>query len=243
MNLEVDVRAALPAVHVPTLILKCPGDRGAREENSDYVASHVAGAQLVSIPGQDHFFWANPQACSASLRAQKAFIAGLPSAGPEADRVLQTVVFADIADSTELASRMGDQNWKQLLDSFLAASRTEVDRFRGRLVKTTGDGFLATFDGPTRAVRFAQAARDQAKRRGLGLRAGVHTGECLTTGDDLVGIAVHLASRICDSAEGGEVVASRTVRDLSVGSDVRFEERGARAFKGVDGLWETFLAG
>ncbi|MFZ1023507.1 MAG: adenylate/guanylate cyclase domain-containing protein, partial [Thermoplasmata archaeon] len=149
---------------------------------------------------------------------------------------------ADIVDSTRLASRLGDHSWKETLDSFLAGSRTEIGRFRGQWVKTTGDGFLATFDGPTRAVRFAQAVRDQAKQRGLDLRAGLHTGECLMADNDVVGIAVHLASRICDSAGGGEVVTSRTVRDLSVGSEVRFEERGSRRFKGVEGTWETFLA-
>ncbi|MGA8302662.1 MAG: adenylate/guanylate cyclase domain-containing protein [Thermoplasmata archaeon] len=242
MNLDIDVRAALPAVHVPTLILKCPGDRVVREENSDYVAARVAGAQLVSMPGRDHFFWASPEAHGASLVAQKSFLANLPSDLPDEDRVLKTVVFADIVDSTQLASRLGDHGWREILDSFLAASRAEVGRFQGRLVKTTGDGFLATFDGPTRAVRFAQSARTQAKQRGFLLRAGVHTGECLTADNDVVGIAVHLASRICDSAGGGEIVTSRTVRDLSVGSEVRFEERGSRRFKGVEGTWETFLA-
>jgi class 3 adenylate cyclase len=242
MNLEIDVRAALPAVHVPTVILKCPGDRSFRPENSDYVASHVAGAQLVSIPGRDHFLWASREGSAASLHAQVAFLTSLPSSVPDEDRVLKTVVFADIVDSTRLASRLGDHSWREILDAFLAGSRAEIARFRGRMVKTTGDGFLATFDGPTRAVRFAQAARDQAKQRGLDLRAGVHTGECLMGDNDVVGIAVHLASRICDSAGGGEIVTSRTVRDLSVGSEVRFEERGSHRFKGVDGTWETFLA-
>jgi class 3 adenylate cyclase len=137
---------------------------------------------------------------------------------------------------------LGDHGWRQLLESFLASSRAEVSRFRGRLVKTTGDGFLACFDGPTRAVRFAQSVRDLAGQRGLGLRAGIHTGECLVEDTDILGIAVHLASRICDSAGSGEVVTSRTVRDLSVGSEVRFEGRGSQQFKGVDGTWETFLA-
>ncbi len=242
MNLEIDVRAALPAVHVPTVVLKCPGDRVVREENSDYVAARVAGAQLVTIPGQDHFFWANPEASAASLRAQTAFVANLPSSAPDDDRVLKSVVFADIVDSTRLASQLGDHGWRNRLDAFFAASRAEATRFRGQLVKTTGDGFLATFDGPTRAVRFASSVRDHAKQQGLALRAGVHTGECLVTDTDVVGIAVHVASRICDAATGGEILTSRTVRDLSVGSDVRFEERGARQFKGVDGAWETFLA-
>ena len=242
MNLEIDVRAALPAVHVPTLIMKAPGDRTVREENSDYVAKHVAGAQLVSIPGRDHFFWANPEAWAASLRAQKKFVMSLPSSLPDEDRVLKSVVFADIVDSTRLASQLGDRGWKELLGTFFAASRAEAIRSRGQVVKTTGDGFLATFDGPTRAVRFAEFVRDHAKKQGLVLRAGVHTGECLVADNDVVGIAVHLASRICDSAGGGEILTSRTVRDLSVGSEVRFEGRGSHQFKGVEGTWETFLA-
>ncbi len=241
MNLGIDVRSALPTVHVPTIVLKCAGDRSIREENSDFVAARIAGARLVSIPGRDHFFWANPEAAAASLRAQKGFLTGLPSSVPDEDRVLKSVVFADIVGSTRIASRLGDHGWRSLLDSFLSVSRAEAVRFRGRLVKSTGDGLLATFDGPTRAVRFAQSVRDHAKEQGLDLRAGVHTGECLVTDDDVVGIAVHLASRICDSASGGEVVASRTVRDLSVGSEVRFEEHGVHQFRGIEGSWETFL--
>jgi class 3 adenylate cyclase len=241
MNLAIDVRSALSAVHVPTLVMKCPGDRWVREENSDYVAARVAGAQLVSIPGRDHFFWAGADAREPSLRAQRAFLASLPTGAPDEDRVLKSVVFADIVGSTRLASGIGDHRWRILLEAFLTASRAEADRYRGRVVKATGDGLVAAFDGPTRAVKFAQSVRDHAKVQGLDLRAGVHTGECLVTGDDLVGIAVHLASRICDSAGGGEVLASRTVRDLSVGSGVQFEARGAQQFKGLEGTWETYL--
>ncbi len=242
MNLEIDVRAALPAVHVPTLVMKCPGDRAVREEGSDYVAAHVAGAQLVSIPGRDHFFWANPEAMAVSLGAQKKFVTNLPSDLPDEDRVLKSVVFTDIVDSTRLASQLGDHGWRERLAPFFAASRAEAARFRGQVVKTTGDGFLATFDGPSRAVRFAETVRDHAKKQGLILRAGVHTGECLVAENDVVGIAVHLASRICDAAGGGEILTSRTVRDLAVGSELRFEGRGSHQFKGVEGTWETFLA-
>jgi class 3 adenylate cyclase/pimeloyl-ACP methyl ester carboxylesterase len=241
MNLAIDVRSALSAVHVPTLVMKCPGDRVVPEENSDFVAARVAGAQLVSIPGRDHFFWAGTESSGPSLRAQTTFLASLPTQLPDEDRVLTSVVFADIVGSTRIASGLGDHRWRMLWDSFLSASRAEAVRFRGRVVKGTGDGLLATFDGPTRAVKFAQSVRDHARDQGLELRAGVHTGECLVTGDDVVGIAVHLASRICDSAGGGEVVASRTVRDLSVGSEVRFEDRGAHQFKGIEGTWDTFL--
>ncbi len=167
MNLSIDVRSALPAVHVPTVVLKCPGDRAVREESSDFVAQHVAGAQLVSVPGQDHFFWANPEARAASLRAQIGFLAGLPTRVPDEDRVLKSVVFADIVGSTRLASRLGDDVWRKLLNSFFTVSRAETVKFHGHLVKTTGDGFLATFDGPTRAVKFAQSVRDHAREQGL----------------------------------------------------------------------------
>ena len=240
MNLEIDVRATLPAVHVPTLVMKCPGDRTVQEESSDYVAAHVVGAQLVSIPGQDHLFWANPEASAASVNVQRSFLQTVPGAVRDDDRVLKTVVFVDVVGSTRQALELGDDRWKELLEGFLSDARIEVQRFRGNLVKTTGDGVLATFDGPTRAVRCAEALSRHAQGRGLSVRAGIHTGECLVSRDDVAGIAVHIASRICDSAGPGEVVTSRTVRDLSVGSGVRFTERGTRELRGLDGAWETF---
>ena len=240
MNMEIDVRAALPAVHVPTLILKCPGDRVVHEGAADYVASHVSGAQLAVIPGQDHFFWANPEALATSLQAQRDFVGGLPRGVPDEDRVLETVVFVDVVESTRRVLSLGDQAWSELMGKFLQSSTAQVARFRGRIVKTTGDGFLATFDGPTRAVRCSDAVRTAGQQFGLGIRVGVHTGECLVSDTDVTGIAVHIASRLCDSAGTDEIVASRTVKDLSVGSGVRFEDRGARALKGLEGTWETF---
>lgn len=240
LNLDIDVRATLPAVHVPTLVMKCPGDRTVREESSDYVAAHVAGAKLVAIPGNDHYFWANPEGLRASIGAQRTFIEGLPRTSDDTDRVLKTVVFVDVVDSTRRAASIGDAAWKSLLDRFLSEAQAEVGRFRGVVVKSTGDGLLATFDGPTRGVRCAQALREHARRAGLALRAGVHTGECLVGPGDIAGIAVHIASRICDSAAPGEVATSRTVRDLSVGSDVRFTERPTQTFKGLEGSWETY---
>jgi len=240
MNMEIDVRAALPAVHVPTLVMKCPGDLSVRSESSEYVASHVAGAQLVTIPGRDHFFWANPEAFRASLEAEREFIARLPRTAGVEDRVLETVLFVDVVESTRRVAALGDHGWRELLDRFVSASRSEIGRYRGRIVKTTGDGFLAIFDGPTRGVRCAEAVRALAQREGLVVRAGLHTGECLVSETEVTGIAVHIASRICDSAGTGEILASRTVRDLSVGSEVRFEERGARELKGLQGHWEMF---
>ncbi len=240
LNLDIDVRATLPVVHVPTLVLKCPGDRSVRAEASDYVAAHVAGAKLVSIPGNDHFFWANAEARRESLAAQRGFLEHLPRAGDESDRVLKTVVFVDVVESTRRAASVGDAAWKSLMDRFLSEARTEVTRYRGEIVKTTGDGLLATFDGPTRGVRCAQALSEQARRVGLALRAGVHTGECIVGPGDITGIAVHIASRICDTAGAGEVATSRTVRDLSVGSGVRFSERPSQPLKGLEGSWETY---
>jgi len=243
MNMEIDVRDALPAVHVPTLVMQCPEDRFVRPENSEFVLSHVNGSRLVKIPGIDHFAWATPSASAAVLKAQREFIQALPrGAAVDEDRVLQTILFFDVVSSTQRAAALGDRAWGELLGRLLASARSEVSRFRGRSVKTTGDGLLAAFDGPTRAVRCALSIREAARALGVDLRAGLHSGECLTSLDDVTGIAVHIASRICDQAGPGEVLASRTVRDLSVGSDVRFEERGPRSLPGLDGLWTTYSA-
>ena len=241
MNMEIDVRAALPSVHVPTLVMQCADDPFVRPENADYVVSHVRRARLVVIPGKDHLFWANPEASAASLRAQRTFLEGLPAVQAEDDRVLLTVLFVDIVGSTSTASALGDRAWAELLGQVLGGARTEVARFRGRVVKTTGDGLLAAFDGPTRAVRCARAVRERGADLGVELRAGLHTGECLVSDDDVTGIAVHIASRICDEAAGGEILASRTVRDLSVGSGIAFREGTSRPLKGLEGVWETYV--
>jgi class 3 adenylate cyclase/pimeloyl-ACP methyl ester carboxylesterase len=240
MNMQIDVRDALPAVHVPTLVLQCPEDRVVRRENSDYVVSHVEGARLVPIPGIDHFTWANRAAFGVCINAMRQFIEGLPRDSPEEDRVLFTVLFMDVVGSTRKASLLGDRGWSELLGRLLDFARTEVVHFRGRVVKTTGDGLLAIFDGPTRATRCAVRIRDHARGLAVELRAGLHTGECLLAEGDVTGIAVHIASRICDLANGGEVLTSRTVRDLSVGSDVRFEQREPRPLKGLEGDWVTY---
>ena len=241
MNMEIDVRAALPAVHVPTLVLKFAQDPFLRPENADYVASHVAGARLVTLPGPDHLAWANPEAFAAAIKVQREFIEGLPEESTDEDRVLLTVLFTDVVGSTRRAAELGDRAWAGLLDRYFAKARAEVSRFRGSLIKTTGDGTLATFDGPTRAVRCATALRDHAHDMGLETRSGLHTGECLLRGGDLQGIAVHIAARVSELANSGEVVVSATVRELSIGSDIRFSERRAETLRGVDGVWKTYL--
>ncbi len=241
MNMQIDVRAALSAVHVPTLVLKIPEETYLRPENADYVAAHVEGARLVNLPGPDHMAWANPAAYAAAMNAQRDFIRGLPQGSPEEERVLLTVLFTDIVDSTGRATQLGDRAWAELLGRYFEIARREASRFRGHLVKTTGDGALASFDGPTRAVRCASAMRDFARDLGLETRAGLHTGECLLERGDLRGVAVHIAARVSELANAGEVLVSGTVRDLSVGSDLRFLDRGLGPLRGVEGEWRTYL--
>ncbi len=240
MNFELDVRPALSAVHVPTLVMHCPEDRYIRSENAEYVAAHVAGARLVSVPGIDHLFWANSAALAASLKLQREFVQSLPGGTPEEDRILLTVLFLDIVGSTERAVAVGDRAWSETLRALFDTAGNEVPRFRGRVVKSTGDGLLAVFDGPTRAARCARGLLDRARRLQVDLRAGIHTGECLSIGTDVSGTAINIASRICDQARGGELLASRTVRDLSIGSDLKFEERAPTPLKGLEGTWTLY---
>jgi class 3 adenylate cyclase len=240
MNMEIDVRAALPAVHVPTLVVQCPEDRFVRPENSEYVVDHVTGARMVTVPGIDHLAYANPLAHAAFLKAQREFVESLPRASPDEDRVLLTILFVDIVGSTSRASDLGDSSWGKLLGRFFDLGGAEVTRHRGRTIKTTGDGLLAVFDGPTRAVRCASALREAASGLELRIRAGLHTGECVARSADIEGIAVHIAARICEEAGEGEVFVSGTVRDLSVGSDIRFGNRESRPLRGVEGEWRMY---
>jgi class 3 adenylate cyclase len=237
MDAEIDVRPELGSVHVPTLVFAAEGDRNL--ESSRYIAERIPGAKMVVIPGGDHIFPADPRANKAALEAIRAFVDELPGS-LETNRVLTTVLFTDIVGSTRRASDLGDRAWSQLLGRFFESARKEVSRYRGRVVKTTGDGLLATFDGPTRAVRCAAALRDEARSLGIDLRAGLHTGECVLKADDIQGIAVHIAARVGERAGDGEVLVSGTVRDLSVGSDLRFRDRGTQALRGVDGEWRTY---
>jgi len=239
MNMQIDVRPALEAVHVPTLILHPKEDRAVSVEHSRYLAARIPGARLVEFPGADHLFWLSAGEMKAVSEAIHAFVQGL-SETPETDRVLTTVLFTDVVESTKRASHLGDRSWGELLDRFLTDARAETARFRGKTIKSTGDGTLAIFDGPTRAVRCACALRDHARSVGLEIRAGLHTGECVLKEGDVQGIAVHIAARVSREAREGEVLVSGTVRDLSMGSDVRFSDRGSRSLKGLEGTWRMY---
>ena len=236
---QLDVRPLLSAVSVPTLVLYRVGDELVRPALSRAVARGIAGARVVELAGADHLWVAGDQ--DAMLGEIEEFVTGRPAAAVS-DRVLATVLFNDIVRSTDRAAELGDRRWRELLGQYRRRIERELVRFRGRLVKWTGDGVLATFDGPARAVRCALAIRAGASALGLEVRAGVHTGECEVMADDVAGIAVHLAARVLATAEPGEVVASGTVTDLVVGSGLEFELRGTRVLTGVPGEWRLYAA-
>jgi class 3 adenylate cyclase len=236
--LELDVRHVLPAIHVPTLLIahtEAPfGPRFAT-----YIAQHVEGARLVELPGIDNLMWAGDQ---ATIVAEiEEFVTGAPPA-PRSDRRLATVLFTDIVDSTRTAAAMGDLAWRGLLARHDEMIRSNVDQSAGRVIKSTGDGVLATFDGPGRALEAARAISVWAPKLDLHVRAGLHTGEVELNGDDILGLAVHVAARVSALAGQDEVLVSSTVRDLVVGSAVTFIERGSHILKGVPGRWRLYLA-
>lgn len=234
---ELDVRSLLSTVTVPTLVLYRSGDRLIAPALSRTVARGIPGAREVALAGADHLFIAGDQ--EAMIDEIEEFVTGRPAA-VALDRMLATVVFTDIVRSTERAAELGDRKWRELLEQHERLVARELTRYRGRFVKSTGDGALATFDGPARAVRSALAIRDGARAIGLELRAGVHTGECEVTANDVRGIAVHLTARVQAVARPGEVLTSGTVKDLVVGSGLQFEERGPHALKGVPGDWPLY---
>ena len=237
MNAAIDVRDILPAIHVPTLVLHRSGDRTIEVEQGRYLAQHIPGARLAELSGDDHLWWVGDS--EAIVNEIQEFLTGERPA-PEPDRVLATMLFTDIVDSTGRAAEMGDRRWRDLLDRHNAVTRTEIDRFRGRALKSTGDGFLATFDGPARAIHCAFAVCEEMRRMGIEIRSGLHTGEVELMGDDVGGIAVHTAARVLAEAKAGEVWTSRTVKDLVAGSKFRFSERGTYSLKGVSGEWPLF---
>jgi len=239
-NYEIDVRHLLPAIQVPTLILHRKGDATVPVEAGRYLAQHIPGAKYVELPGGDHLLQAFDQdVLDLILDEIEEFLTGVRH-GPEPDRVLATVLFTDIVGSTERAAALGDRRWHDQLDSYYALARRELERFRGREVKTLGDGLLATFDGPARGIRCACAISDSASLLGLPIRAGLHTGECETMGEDIGGIAVHIGARVAAEATAGEVLVSSTVKDLVAGSGLEFEERGSHRLKGVPDEWRLF---
>lgn len=239
MNTAIDVRDVLPTVRVPTLILHRSGDRDARLAEGEFIAANIPGALFRELPGDDHVPWVGDT--DPILDGIQEFLTGKrPS--PPVDRVLATVLFVDIVGSTELVAALGDSAWRDRLERIYAIASSEVSRFHGTLIKTTGDGFLATFDGPARATHCAQAVCEALHGLGVEARAGVHTGEIERSGADVAGIAVHVAARVMEEAGPGEVWTSSTVRDLASGSGLSFTDRGNFRLKGVQRDWQLFQA-
>jgi pimeloyl-ACP methyl ester carboxylesterase len=239
MNREIDVRHVLPILRVPTLIVHRSGERWISVENGRDMAQRIRGAKFVELPGVDHVPWVGD--ADAILDEVEEFLTGVRR-GPEPDRLLSTILFTDIVGSTERAAALGDRNWRDVLESYYALVRRELGHFRGREIDTAGDGFLAMFDGPARAVRCAHAIGRAVGSLGISIRAGLHTGEVEMGGEKPGGIALHIGARVATQATAGEVLVSGTVKDLVSGSGIRFEDRGVHALKGVPGEWHLFLA-
>jgi class 3 adenylate cyclase len=235
---EMDVRALLPTVRIPTLVLHHTDDPVIPPAWGKDVADRIPGAKWVELPGRNVNHFVEPD-WRASFQEIAEFLTG-EQADVADDRVLATVLFTDIVDSTRHAAEMGDRDWRALLDAHDAVVRSQLARFRGREVNTSGDGFLAMFDGPQRAIRCAMAIRDALQALGIQVRAGLHTGECEVRGDDIGGIGVHIGARVSALAGPNDVLVSSTLRDLVIGSGLEFEERGAHQLKGVPGEWRLF---
>jgi class 3 adenylate cyclase len=234
---SVDIRRLLGSIRVPILLLHRSGDQFVDVHTSRYMAERIPGARLVELPGDDHLPFFGDQDAVVAL-TQEFLTGALPVADP--DRMLATVLFTDIVDSTRLATELGDRRWHRTLDQHNAVVRKHLARFRGREVKTTGDGFLASFDGPARAIRAAHAIRAELRELGLEVRVGLHTGEVELVGDDLGGIAVHIAARVMGQAGASEILCSRTVKDLVAGAGFAFDDRGRRQLKGVADRWQLY---
>ena len=239
LNMDVDIRAVLPSIRVPTLVIHCTDDvipvEGAR-----WLAEQIPDAQFVELPGDEHWPWiTNPD---PGVDEVEQFLTGVRHEH-EPDRVLTTILFTDIVESTERAAALGDTRWRDLLQQHDRLVRRELDRHRGREVKTLGDGVLATFDGPARGIGCARAICEQAQTIGVEVRAGLHSGEVDLVNGDVGGIAVHIGARVAGQAESGEVLVSSTVKDLVVGSGLTFTDRGAHSLKGAPGEWHLYAVG
>jgi pimeloyl-ACP methyl ester carboxylesterase len=239
MFLDIDVRAILPTIRVPTLILHRRGDRVVNWRAGEHLAGQIPDARYVELPGIDHLPWAGDM--ESVVGEVEEFLTGARSMA-EPDRVLATVMFTDIVGSTERAAELGDARWRELLERHQEAVRRELTRFRGREVKTLGDGCLATFDGPARSIQCGRAITEVARSSDLEVRVGLHSGEVELMDRDVGGIAVHIAARVGGLAGAGEVLVTSTVKDLVVGSGIRFEERGAATLKGIPDEWRLFAA-
>jgi pimeloyl-ACP methyl ester carboxylesterase len=236
-NMEIDVRNILSSVRVPTLLLHTTGDRAVSIDHSRYMAGRIPGAKLIEIEAGDHLPFLDGS--DAILDAIEVFLTGAKHVGVT-DRVLCTIMFTDIVESTRLIAQRGDRQWRDLLANHDEAVRAELSAFKGREVNTTGDGFVATFDGPARAVQCASAIVDATRQLGIDVRAGVHTGECEVQASKLSGLAFHIASRVSDLAPARAVLVSRTVKDLVAGSGLRFQDFGVHSLKGVPDEWQLY---
>ncbi len=234
---ETDARSVLSAITVPVLVLHRVGDPFTGPEHGRYLAERVPGAKYVELSGVDHLFFAEDM--DPLLSEIQEFLTGVPEAR-EPDRVLATVMFVDIVSSTEHATRLGDRQWRDVLDRYYAIARRQLARFRGREIDTAGDGLFATFDGPARAIRCAKTIADEVSVLEIAVRVGIHSGECEVIGDKVGGIAVHTGARIAGQAGPSEVLVSSTVKDLVAGSGIRFEDRGRHQLKGVPSEWSLF---
>jgi len=237
---ETDVRGVLPTIRVPTLVMHRRGDQFLDIRHSRYIAEHVPSARLVELEGEDNMFSVGDS--EAIVGEVEELMTGTRQERAP-DRVLATVLFTDIVGSTERAAALGDSGWRSLLGRHDELVRSQVQRHRGRWVKSTGDGVLATFDGPARAIRAAAAIEAGVRELGIEIRAGLHTGECEVMGDDVGGLAVHIGARVMARARAGEVLVSSTVKDLVVGSGIGFTERGSHELRGIPGEWRLFAAG
>lgn len=237
MNTEIDIRNVLPAIHVPTLLIHRTGDRDSKVEESRWMAEQIEGAHFVELPGDDHFPWVGDQ--DAILDEIQEFLTGERPL-PDVTRVLTTILFTDIVESTMLAHELGDQAWKSLLNKHDRICDDNLQKFRGRLIKGTGDGILAIFDGPGRSIQCVKAISADTKKLGIQIRAGIHTGEIELRGDDTAGVAVHLAARVAALATSNEVLVTRTVRDLVSGSGIEFSDHGNHEFRGFSEAWQVY---
>ena len=236
MNTQIDVRDVLPTIQAPTLVLHRKDDLDANVEEGHWIAGQIPGAKFVELPGDAHTLWAGDT--DAIVDEIEEFLTGARR-GPEPDRVLATVLFTDIVGSTEKATELGDRRWRELLEHHHDVVRRHLARYQGRELDTAGDGFFATFEGPARAIRAAQAIAGGVRRLGLDVRSGVHTGECERHDGKIAGIAVAAGARVANAAGPGEVLVSQTVKDLVAGSGIAFEDRGEHELKGV-GAWRLY---
>jgi class 3 adenylate cyclase len=237
MFFDIDVRDVVPSVHVPTLVLHRERDRLVNVRNGRWLAEHLPNAHYVELPGDDHIMWY--ENVDRTLGEVEEFLTGARHA-PEPERALATVLFTDIVDSTRTAAELGDERWRNVLEGHQRTVRDALVTFKGQEVKSIGDGFLATFDGPGRAIRCARMIAGASDPHGIRVRAGLHTGELEVMGEDIGGIAVHIAARVSAKAGPGEVLVSRTVKDLVAGSEIQFSDRGNHTLKGIPDTWQLY---